>query len=158
MTSKTGISDKAQLATDHYIANVIINPVEGYSWTQAMRDAGYAASTTDKQGLRVWGIVGVQEQIEAARAEIRAKSEDIAAEVARMYREGYAVADKQKNSTGMATNTTGLARLNGLLTDNINNTNIDQPLDLDQDQLSQARAEVKALQLVKDRPQEAKTA
>ncbi len=123
MITKTGLSDKAQLATEHYIANTLIMPIVGYTWAQAMKDAGYAASTIDKQGKRVSGLIGVQNQIEAAMAKIGEKAEDIADECARMYRAGYAVADKQSNPTGMATNTTGLARMNGLLIDVVKGEN-----------------------------------
>ena len=71
---KTKISDKAQLATMHYIANFIINPIKGYTWSQAMRDAGFAESTIDKNSKATWGLVGVQCQIQAALAKIKAKS------------------------------------------------------------------------------------
>ena len=68
--TKTGLSDKAQLATDHYIANVIINPIAGYNWSQAMRDATYADSTINKTSGDIWGKPAVQEQIIEARNNI----------------------------------------------------------------------------------------
>jgi hypothetical protein len=72
---KTKISDKAQLATDHYIANTIIAPIAGYSWARAMTEAAYSLTTVNKQAKLVWGYIGVQSQIDAARAKIGAKAE-----------------------------------------------------------------------------------
>ena len=120
---KTKISDKAQRAVEYYIANTIIMPIVGYTWANAMTKAGYADSTVKKNSHDTWVKVGVQEQITAARAQIRVKAETIAEQIARMYEAGYDVAEKQSNPTGMATNTTGLARLNGLLTDVIKGEN-----------------------------------
>jgi hypothetical protein len=71
---KTKISDKAQLATMHYIANFITNPIKGYTWSAAMRDAGFAETTIDKHPNYVSGLLGVQRQISAAIAKIKAKS------------------------------------------------------------------------------------
>lgn len=71
---KTKISDKAQLATDHYIANCIITPIVGYTWARAMKEAGYAASTINKASNNTWGLLGVQSQINKARADIKASS------------------------------------------------------------------------------------
>ena len=117
------ISHKAQLATDYFIANTIIAPIVGYSWAKAMKQAGYAISTCEKHPERVTALVGVKNQIEAARAKIGRKAENIRDKVARMYEAGYKVAEAQSNPTGMATNVTGLARMNGLLTDNVNTEN-----------------------------------
>jgi hypothetical protein len=66
--SKTKISDRAQIATDHYIANMILKPVEGYTWSRAMIEANYSKSYTDANSKRVWDYVGVQSQIAAVRA------------------------------------------------------------------------------------------
>lgn len=70
----TKLSAKQQKATDCYIANCLIAPIVGYSWSQAMRDAGYAESTINDKSGTVSGLFGVQEQIQAKRLEIAKQS------------------------------------------------------------------------------------
>lgn len=123
MTTKTGITDRRQLAADKYIANTVIMPITGYTWHKAMEEAGYAISTIKTHAKGMWDNVLVQDQISTARAKMTKKAETIRDKVARMYEAGYNVAEKQGNPTGMATNVTGLARMNGLLTDNLNTEN-----------------------------------
>lgn len=119
----TKISDKAQRATEHYIANVIIAPVVGYNWNNAMVEAGYAQSTADKGGKSVWDKLGVQSQITAAGAKIAEKAETVRDEGLRMFRRGYEIAEKQGNPSGMSANAVGFCRMSGLLTDNVNTEN-----------------------------------
>jgi hypothetical protein len=72
ITTKT--SNKALQAADNYINSCIIAPVVGYTWAQAMREAGYAESTIDSKSKETWGMVGVQQEIEAAKARLKRNS------------------------------------------------------------------------------------
>jgi hypothetical protein len=71
---KTKISDKAQLATMHYINRCVVEGLEGYTWHKAMLDACYSPKYVKSSAKLVWDIKGVQEQIEAAKANIKAQS------------------------------------------------------------------------------------
>jgi hypothetical protein len=120
---KTKISDKAQLAVEHYIANMIIAPVVGYNWRKACIEAGYSHSYIRSSAKLVWDNEGVQSQIAASKAQIGIKAETIREEVTRMFRRGYEIAEDQSNPAGVSANAVGLARMNGLLTDNVNTEN-----------------------------------
>ena len=83
----TKVTDKAQQAADHYISKCIIAPMQGYSWAQAMRDAGYAESTINKKSNETWGIVGVQEQIAEAKARLKRDSLNTIAKIRAKHEE-----------------------------------------------------------------------
>ena len=141
---KTGISDKAQAATDAFIRNTLLVPVVSYSWSQAMRDAGYAPSTIDHQAKRVWGLVVVQQQVEKAIAVIKAKA--VFSRVERqewwtkMMASGKTDADKLRASEL-------LGRSEADFTDNISNTVPDQSQTLTKDQQVEAlRDQIRLLQ------------
>ncbi len=78
---KPETSNRAQTATDLFIANTIIAPMAGYTWSRAMREAGYAEKTIDRTSGEVLGRLGVQSQIVQARAGIKAVAEVTVAEV-----------------------------------------------------------------------------
>lgn len=123
MAKRNKISHKAQIATDRFIANTIIAPIVGYTWSQAMRDAGYAEKTIDRTSGEVLGRLGVMEQIGLARAKIAIKAETARDEALRMFRRGYEIAEKQGNPSGISCNAVGFSRVFGLLTDNISAEN-----------------------------------
>ena len=96
----------------------------GRNKERALKAIGYAESSC-KSGKAVKDVFGnLRVKSAIARIDTRNMEEqDVTREtIADMYRNGFNVADKQKNSTGMATNATGLARVYGLLQDNINTT------------------------------------
>jgi len=141
---KTKISDKAQRATEHYIANTIIAPIAGYTWAQAMRDAGYAESTIDKQSSMVWGYVGVQEQINAAIAKIKAKS--VKSRVERQEWWSKVVDNDKANMCDRLRASELLGRSEADFTDNIANTVPDQTQTLSKDEQVEAlRAQIRLL-------------
>ena len=93
----------------------------GRNEEQAMLTAGYS-KTYARSGLghRIYSDIRVKAAIARIDEEARVKHDITVDDVQQMYVDGYEVAKKQRNSTGMATNTTGIARLHGMLTDNVN--------------------------------------
>jgi hypothetical protein len=68
----------------------------------------------DKLGARLMGNDGIRAEISKIEAKSAAKSETTVETIQEMYQKGFDVAEKQGNSAGMATNTTGIARLYGM--------------------------------------------
>lgn len=149
MTSKTGISDKAQLATDHYIANVVISPREGYNWHKAMLEAGYAASTVKSNAKETWDIVGVQEQIEGARARILAAGEDCIGFIRSEHLRLAYKAESKNDLVNATRNLEGYGKTYAAYKDVLNTTSTDQPAELTEADLDQARVDAKAVTMSK---------
>lgn len=83
---------------------------------ESLRIVGYAESTciSGKALEDVYGNLRVKAAIarkDAVNAQIGNRT---VKDLDRMYQKGYDVAETQKNPTGMATNTTGIARLYGM--------------------------------------------
>jgi hypothetical protein len=68
-----------------------------------------------------------------------------------MYNAAYTLAEETKQPSAMVSAVTGIARLYGM--DKDTQTTIEQPAECTEDQLDQARKQVKALRLVKDQNQ-----
>jgi hypothetical protein len=45
--------DREALAIANWIKNIVVKPVEGYSWVQAMTEAGYSSKYANDQGYKV---------------------------------------------------------------------------------------------------------
>ena len=140
---KTKISDKAQIATTHYITNCITNTKTGYTWAQAMRDAGYAESTIDKNSNDTWGLIGVQEQIEQAKDKIKAESIATRAE-----RQAFWTTIYKDTNTDIAARLRAselLGRSEADFTDNISSQQIQAPDQLTDEEIEAYKAAAKAL-------------
>jgi hypothetical protein len=137
-------SDKAQNAVNAYINNTIINPTVGYTWAQAMRDAGYAETTIDKQSNLIWGYEGLQDQIEQARADIKAKSIK-----SRTERQAWWSAVVDNNEAALPDRLRAselLGRSEADFTDNIANTVEDQTKTLTKaEQIESLRSQIRLL-------------
>lgn len=131
---ETNQPDKAQLATENYINNCVIEGKESYTWAQAMRDAGYAESTIDKNSAMVWGYVGVQEQIKAAKEQKKADAvftlEKATQNNTRLMRR----AEKAEQFSAAVTANVANARLYGM--DKDNQLHTDKPVDIDETDLA----------------------
>ncbi len=111
----------------------------------ALRIVGYAESTciSGKALEDIYGHVRVKAaiaRIDVVQAQIGHRTVE---NLDVMYQQGFDAAQTQKNSTGMATNTTGLARLYGM--DKDNQVSTDKPADLTPDELDVLRADAKRL-------------
>ncbi len=126
---RTKISDKAQLTTEHYINNAIVMPVEGYTWAQAMRDAKYAESTIDKNSADIWGLAGVQSQIEQAMAKSRIDAEIKLDEVVANARYLVEMGKTVKNGADIGKGNEQLGKIIGAFRDIGINLNTDIPTD-----------------------------
>ena len=113
------ISDRAQKATDLYITNVINNPKQGYTWTTALREAKYAESTIDKHPEQVTGLIGVKQQIEQAKASIKAKSEWELEQIDQYYEELRQSCILAKDRTNLKGCLDSMSRRRSGFTDNI---------------------------------------
>ncbi len=120
---KTGLRDKAQRATDHYIANTITMPITGYTWAQAMRDAKYAESTIDKKGRDTWGLVGVQQQIEAAITGMKQESVDHMAYIRSEHQRLKELSLARGDLVNATRNLEGYGRTYAAYTDNVTQDN-----------------------------------
>ena len=93
----------------------------GRNQEQAMLDVGYSPAYANSYCGKMWE----NPRLKAAIARIDAEQAQIGHRTVEnldsMYQKGFDVAEKQNNPTGMATNTTGIARL----------YNMDQPADGD---------------------------
>jgi hypothetical protein len=140
---KTKLGCKAQLSVDNYINNVIVDKKEGYTWYDAIRDGGYADTTAKSNAKEIWDRVGVQDQINAARAAMAKKSVYNRQQRQKfwtdMMLEGKTDADKLRASEL-------LGRSEADFTDNISNTVPDQSLTLTKDEQVEAlRAQIRLL-------------
>lgn len=73
------MTDKLEIAVQNYCTKGLIECLPGYTWSQAMRDAGYKEGYIDKSSHILRGKKKVHEIIESKKAEL-AKKADIKAE------------------------------------------------------------------------------
>lgn len=73
------MTDRAEIAVNNYVTRGIINAEKGYSWSQAMRDAGYKEGYIVKSSNTLRNKPEVNKAIENAKAKIM-KRNDLAAD------------------------------------------------------------------------------
>lgn len=83
------MTDKQEIAVQNYCTKGITECLPGYSWAQAMRDAGYKEGYIDKNSHYIRGKKEVHRAIEQKKAELAQKA-DIKAE--RILRETAIIA------------------------------------------------------------------
>lgn len=71
---KSKLTDKQRVGVENYCLHYLENREEGYTWAQALRDAGLKPNYVNKAAFLIWGKVRTQELIEAKKAELLAKS------------------------------------------------------------------------------------
>jgi phage terminase small subunit len=69
------LSDKAEMAAHNYVTRGIIGAEAGYSWPQAMRDAGYTELYIRKNGYLIRRKDKVNELIEKTKAKLLKQNE-----------------------------------------------------------------------------------
>ena len=126
------------------------------NWGQSYLKAGYSkCKGWERNGYLVRNKDVVAEGIEAYKAKGGAKTARTVEAVDDMYKAAYDLAKTSNQPSAMVSAVTGIARLYGM--DKDTQTTIEQPQDLDQTQLNDARATVKAIRLLKDKPLQAHT-
>ena len=116
----------------------------GRKQEQAMIDIDYSPNYARKYCGHMWA----NPRLKAAIARIDTVQAQIGNRTVKdldgMYQAGFDIAKTQKNSTGMATNTTGIARLYGMDKDSAQ-SGTDKPADLTPEQRRAAIAASKAV-------------
>ena len=83
------MTDKQEIAVQNYCTKGIIECIQGYSWSQAMREAGYKEGYIDKNAHILRGKKEIYQAIEQKKAEL-AQEADIKAQ--RILRETAIIA------------------------------------------------------------------
>jgi hypothetical protein len=122
------------------------------NWGQSCLKAGYSkCKGWEVNAMRVHNKDIVIAGIEAYKAKSANKTARTVESVDDMYNEAYDLAKTSNQPSAMVSAVTGIARLYGM--DKDTQTTIEQPVELDANQLDEARKQVKALRLVKDQEQ-----
>ena len=105
--------------------------------TQSMIKAGYSDNYAKHNSHHMLLNVGVKDAIQVYKGKAKAETVRTVQSLDAMYQAAYDIAEAQKNPTGMATNTTGIARLYGM--DKDNQTNTEQVQELTEQQKAEAK-------------------
>jgi predicted ATP-grasp superfamily ATP-dependent carboligase len=128
-----------------YIAN-------GRNKVQALIEAGYKPSyARTVKGMSLYEKEAVKAAIAGYEADKRVDATMTVERVQGMYEEARQLAITNNQPSAAVSAVTGIARLYGM--DKDTQTTIEQPEELDANQLDQARKQVKQLRLVKDQEQ-----
>lgn len=113
----------------------------GRKQEKAMIEVGYTKAYANSYCGKMWENKALKAAIEVIDGAGAEQGERTVQSLDKMYQAGYDVAKTQSNSTGMATNTTGIARLYGM--DKDNQVNDDQAREIDASKADQARQLIK---------------
>ncbi len=117
--------------------------INGHNAAQAYKEAyPNTKSGYNAHGARLTALDSIQAEIRRIEAVAVQESGRTVESLDGMYQKGFDVAEKQKNPTGMATNTTGIARLYGMDKDAA--VKGDTPEQLTGDALDEIKAMAKA--------------
>lgn len=94
-----GTDERLKKACELFVVNGIINPVEGYSFEEAMKQAGYSQTYARKSAYLVRAKVGTQDLIDREKEKFEAKRLWDLEQIEREFIEQYIKADKAADRT-----------------------------------------------------------
>jgi len=135
---ETGLTDRTLKATRLYIANFLERENTGYTFAQALRDAGYTKRYVHSYCSKLWDNVGVQQLISQRIAELEQKTELTAAKVLEDLAYGVKMAKRYNLLNALARFLELEGRTLAMFKDNILNTDTIKQRELDEKEAAEA--------------------